>query len=165
MIGLLTGVHLHDHNCGMKCYRREVINEIDLHGGMYRFAAVLAAAKGFKVDEVVVHHRARRFGHSHYGFSRFFKGSLDLITVWFRTRFGEKPQYLFGSIAAVLVLWGLFSWFFSFGGLALVLIVVGVQLFVTGLIAEVVTAEKTKKSRSYAIAEQTGIETAQRVDV
>jgi len=156
MIGLLTGVHLHDHNCGMKCYRKEVTEEIDLHGGMYRFAGVLADAKGYKVDEVVVHHRPRKFGHSHYGFSRFFKGSLDLLTLWFRTKFGEQPQYLFGPIAAVLVLWGLIAWLFSFTGFALISIVVGVQLFVTGLIAELANTDRSKHSRSYSISAQVG---------
>jgi glycosyltransferase involved in cell wall biosynthesis len=156
MIGLLTGVHLHDHNCGMKCYRREVLSEIDLHGGMYRFAAVLASSRGFKVDEVVVHHRPRQFGHSHYGFSRIFKGMLDLITVYYRTRFGEKPQYLFGSIAAVAVLWGLIGWLFGFTNFALVTILIGIQLFATGLVAEVVAAQNAAETKAYTIAECAG---------
>ena len=162
MIGLLTGVHLHDHNCGMKCYRREVLNEIDLHGGMYRFAAVLASARGFKVDEVVVHHRARQFGHSHYGFSRIFMGMLDLMTVCYRTRFGEKPQYLFGSIAAVSVLWGLIGWVFGFTGFALVTILIGIQLFATGLVAEVVAAQNAAETKAYTIAERAGQHLAER---
>ena len=163
MIGRLTGVALHDHNCGMKCYRREVLGELHLHGGMYRFATVLAASRGFKVGEVVVHHRARRFGHSHYGMSRFFKGTLDLITVWFRTRFGDKPQYLFGSIAAVLMICGFISWFFGARWLGFASILIAVQLFVTGLVAEIVAAQNAARVKDYAIAERAGETVDERV--
>lgn len=156
MVSRLTGVHLHDHNCGMKCYRREVLGEIDLHGGMYRFATVLAASRGYKVGEVVVHHRPRRFGHSHYGFTRFFKGSLDLVTVWFRLNFGEKPQYLFGSIAAVLLVSGLMGWFLGWSGFAFAAILIAVQLFATGLVAELVAAQNAARGESYSIAERVG---------
>ncbi len=164
LVSRLTGVALHDHNCGFKCYRREVLDEIDLHGGMYRFTTVLAASRGFKVGEVVVHHRARQFGHSHYGVSRLFKGMLDLITVWFRTRFGDKPQHLLGSIAAVLLVCGLTGWFFGARWFAFASIVIAVQLFVMGLIAEVVVAEHADRGRSFSIAERVGDEVVARVD-
>ena len=165
MVSKMTGVELHDHNCGMKCYRREVLGELDLHGGMYRFATVLAAARGYQVGEVVVHHRPRRFGHSHYGFSRFFKGSLDLITVWFRLRFGDKPQYLFGPIAAVLVLWGLIAWPFGAGWLAVASVLMGVQLFATGLVAEVVAAQNAVRGRMFSIAERVGESLVESADI
>jgi glycosyltransferase involved in cell wall biosynthesis len=164
LVSRLTGVELHDHNCGLKCYRREVLDELDIHGGMYRFATVLVASRGYKVGEVVVHHRSRRFGHSHYGISRFFKGALDLITVWFHTRFGDKPQYLFGSIAAVLFIWGLIGWFFSASWFAFASILIAVQLFVTGLVAEIVAAHYATRTKSYTIAERVGEEVVEGID-
>lgn len=160
MIGILTGVPLHDHNCGMKCYRHEVLGEINLQGGMYRFATVLAAARGYKVGEVIVHHRPRKFGQSHYGFTRFFKGSLDLITVWFRTQFGDRPQYLFGTAGAVLMLFGLIGAFVGWSWFALVTILLAVQLFTTGLIAEVVVGDRGSAAHRYSIAERAGEESA-----
>jgi dolichol-phosphate mannosyltransferase len=82
MVSFMTGVRLHDHNCGMKCYRREVLNEVALYGERHRFIPVLAAAQGYKVGEKVIAHRARQFGHSKYGFARFAKGFLDLLTLF-----------------------------------------------------------------------------------
>jgi dolichol-phosphate mannosyltransferase len=157
MVSSLTGVKLHDHNCGMKCYRRAVVEAIDLHGGMYRFATVLAASHGFKVGEVVVHHRPRQFGHSHYGVSRFFKGTLDLITVWFRTRFGTKPQYLFGTIAALLIVWSGMAWFIGWKWFALASLLMSVQLFTTGLVAEVVAANLASREQQFSIAARTDV--------
>ena len=98
MVSRLTGVKLHDHNCGMKCYRREVFDEVRLYGELHRFVPVLAAARGFRVGEVVVNHRARRFGRSKYGVTRFVKGFLDLLTVKFLTGFGQRPQHLLGTL-------------------------------------------------------------------
>ena len=98
MVNWLTGVHLHDHNCGMKCYRAEVFREIRLYGELHRFIPVLAAARGFKVGELAINHRQRKFGHSKYGVRRFVKGFLDLLTVKFLTGFGQRPQHLLGSI-------------------------------------------------------------------
>ena len=102
MVSWLTGVRLHDHNCGMKCYRAEVFREVRLYGELHRFIPVLAAARGFRVGEIEINHRPRRFGHSKYGVRRFVKGFLDLLTVKFLTGFGQRPQHLLGSI-------GLFS--------------------------------------------------------
>ncbi|MDR3183152.1 MAG: glycosyltransferase family 2 protein [Planctomycetaceae bacterium] len=101
MVSWLTGVKLHDHNCGMKCYRREIFDNVKLYGEMHRFIPVLAAAKGFKTGEKVVEHRARQFGHSKYGFSRFVKGFLDLLTVWFLTRYSQRPLHLFGTVGLI----------------------------------------------------------------
>jgi dolichol-phosphate mannosyltransferase len=98
LVGWLTGVHLHDHNCGFKCYRREIFREVRLYGELHRFVPVLAAARGWKVGEIVVNHRARKFGSSKYGFRRFVKGFLDLLTVYFLTGFGQRPQHLLGTI-------------------------------------------------------------------
>ncbi len=92
LVSRLTGCRLHDHNCGFKLYRREVLREIGLYGELHRFVPVLAHARGFRVSEVEVRHRRRRHGASKYGFSRFMKGFLDLLTVRFLTRFRERPS-------------------------------------------------------------------------
>ena len=94
---MLTGVKLHDHNCGFKCYRREIFNEVRLYGELHRFVPVLAAARGWKVGEIVVNHRPRKFGHSKYGVTRIVKGFLDLLTVKFLTGFEQRPQHLLGT--------------------------------------------------------------------
>src|SRR3954447_7490191 len=106
MVSWLTGVHLHDHNCGFKCYRAEIFKEVRLYGELHRFIPVLAAARGFKVGEVVVRHRPRRFGHSKYGVRRFVRGFLDLLTVKFLTGFGQRPQHLLGGIGILFFLIG-----------------------------------------------------------
>lgn len=110
LVGWLTGVRLHDHNCGFKCYRREIFNEVRLYGELHRFVPVLAAARGWKVGEIVINHRARKFGHSKYGVKRIIKGFLDLLTVYFLTGFGQRPQHLLGSIGLM---------FFGLGGLGM----------------------------------------------
>src|SRR6516164_609497 len=110
LVSGLTGVRLHDHNCGMKCYRAEVVREVRLYGELHRYIPVLAAARGFRVGEIKIEHRPRIFGRSKYGIRRFVKGFLDLLTVKFLTGFGQRPQHLLGSI-------GLLS--FVAGGLGL----------------------------------------------
>jgi glycosyltransferase involved in cell wall biosynthesis len=99
----LTGVKLRDFNCGYKAYRREVVEELRLYGELHRFIPALAAWRGFRVDEIAVHHRPRRFGRSKYGSARFWRGSLDLLTVLFLTRYTRRPLHLFGSL-------GLLAW-------------------------------------------------------
>jgi dolichol-phosphate mannosyltransferase len=98
MVSALTGVKLHDHNCGMKAYRREVLDEVRLYGELHRFVPVLAEARGFRIGEVVIQHRARPFGQSKYGMTRFVKGFLDLLTVKFLTGFAQRPQHLLGTV-------------------------------------------------------------------
>ncbi|MDR1957810.1 MAG: glycosyltransferase family 2 protein [Planctomycetaceae bacterium] len=110
MVSWLTGVKLHDHNCGMKIYRRQIFDEVTLYGELHRFVPVLAASRGYKVGEKVIAHRARSFGQSKYGFTRFVKGFLDLLTVKFITGYGQRPQHLLGTF-------GLCS--FAIGGLVL----------------------------------------------
>src|SRR5579872_1962492 len=110
MVSWLTGLKLHDHNCGLKCFRREVAAEIRLYGELHRFIPVLAHARGFKVAELEIHHRPRRFGQSKYGFRRFLRGFLDLLTVKFLTGFGQRPQHMLGAIGLV---------FFALGGCGL----------------------------------------------
>ena len=116
MVSSMTGVKLHDHNCGMKCYRREVLNEIALYGERHRFIPVLAAAQGYKVGEKVIAHRARQFGHSKYGFTRLAKGFLDMLTIWFQTRYGQRPQHFLGTIGLIIIALGIIGYFFQFIG-------------------------------------------------
>ena len=101
MVGRLTGLKLHDHNCGFKCFRKEVASEIRLYGELHRFVPVLAFARGFTVSEIEVLHRSRQFGYSKYGFNRFIRGFLDLLTVKFLTGFGQRPQHLLGSTGLI----------------------------------------------------------------
>src|SRR5690348_4916133 len=106
MVSWLTGVDLHDHNCGMKCYRAEIFREVRLYGELHRFIPVLAAARGFRVGEIEINHRPRKFGRSKYGVRRFVKGFLDLLTVKFLTGFGQRPQHLLGSLGLLSFLLG-----------------------------------------------------------
>ena len=92
----LSGLELHDFNCGFKAYRKEIVDEVTVYGGLHRFMPVLAAARGFKVVEVVVEHRARQHGVSKFGARRFFDGVLDLMTVMLVTRFRTRPLHFFG---------------------------------------------------------------------
>ncbi len=109
MVSWLTDVNLHDHNCGMKCYRREAIEEIRLYGELHRFVPVLAAARGYRVGEISIQHRARQHGHSKYGVARFVKGFLDLLTVKFLTGFGQRPQHVLGAIGLAAFFLGVFG--------------------------------------------------------
>jgi glycosyltransferase involved in cell wall biosynthesis len=114
----LTGVRLHDFNSGFKAYRREVVEELRLYGELHRFIPAIAAWRGFRVDEVPVHHRRRQFGRSKYGSARFWRGCLDLLTVLFLTRYTRRPLHLFGGL-------GLVAWA---GGGAVNLYLVGLWL-------------------------------------
>lgn len=175
MVSSLTGVHLHDHNCGMKCYRSEIFREVRLYGELHRFVPVLAAARGFRVGEIVIEHRARKFGRSKYGVRRFVKGFLDLLTVKFLTGFGQRPQHLLGTLGLICFLVGGFElvyltgyWIviklmggdpllhqkpallYSMGALLL-----GGQLMSIGFLAELITAYQGRDEDTYSVAEET----------
>jgi dolichol-phosphate mannosyltransferase len=167
-------IPLHDFNCGFKAYRREVLEEIDLYGEMHRFVPVLAAARGFKVAEITVEHHPREFGSSKYGWSRIPKGFLDLATVVFLTRFRYRPQHLLGGLGGALFFVGscmlgllicIWAWTRLAGYenplhlherasffVSILLIVVGIQAFATGLIAELLVANAQPARRVYSIA-------------
>lgn len=179
LVGRVTGVWLHDHNCGMKAYRAEVFQEIQLYGELHRFIPVLAYARGFKVGELVINHRPRKFGRSKYGWRRFTKGFLDLITVKFLTGFGHRPQHLLGNFGILPAFAGLFALLvLAVNGIARALIpgiglepvaqiitailavgllLFGTQLFIAGLIAELIVDRGTADDLDpYCIAETTG---------
>ena len=156
MVSVLTGCRLHDHNCGFKAYRREVLREVGIYGELHRFVPVLAHAKGFRVCEIEVHHRSRRFGSSKYGVTRFVKGFLDLVTVRFLTRFSQRPLHILGTIGVVMLMLGGLGMLYlailwlspanrPIGNRPLlvysaVLLGVGTQLVTLGILAELVTS-------------------------
>ena len=98
----VTGVKLHDMNCGFKAYSRDVIRTVPIYGDLFRFIPALAAWEGFKVTEVPVHHHARKHGTSRYGLERIMRGSFDLLTIAFLTKYSRRPMHLFGLFGAVL---------------------------------------------------------------
>jgi glycosyltransferase involved in cell wall biosynthesis len=171
-----TELKLHDFNCGLKAYRSEVLQEIQLYGEMHRFIPVLAAARGFRVTEIPVKHHPRIHGVSKYGVSRILKGFLDLFTVVFLTRFRYRPQHLLGGLGAALsaiggvILIGLMiAWVMTriVPGLepihlheraifyiSIVSFLTGVQLLGVGLTAELVVANVGRKTIQYSIGQQ-----------
>lgn len=177
LVSRLTGVVLHDHNCGLKCFRREVIHEIRLYGELHRFVPVLAAARGFRITELVVQHRARHYGRSKYGVSRIVKALLDLLTVKFVIGYGQRPQHLLGTIGLSSVALGLLSmiylavrWCLSRtidGAIpihlhetaalyySLALIMIGAQFMSFGFLGEMMTAYLVRDTDTYSIAEHT----------
>lgn len=107
MVGSMTGLELHDHNCGLKLFREEVAKEVEIYGELHRFIPVLAHARGFRVTEVAVNHRSRQHGHSKYGMRRFLRGLLDLMTVTFLTSFGRRPQHALGTVGLAFFMLGI----------------------------------------------------------
>ncbi len=167
-VSRLTGCRLHDHNCGFKLYTREVLNEIDIYGELHRFVPVLAFARGFRVAELPVNHRARRHGHSKYGMSRLIKGFLDLLTVRFLTGYGQRPLHPLGVLGLLLsapgfagLLYLALVWLRGLGpigtrpllGYSTASIVVGVQLICLGILAELITSYHIRNHPPYSVAE------------
>ena len=103
---LLTGVKIHDFNCGLKAYRKKVVKAVDLYGGMHRYIPALAGKKGFSVTEVKVNHRPREYGVTKYGGNRFFHGFFDLFTMLFTSRYFDRPLHFFGSVGLIFLLIG-----------------------------------------------------------
>ncbi len=171
LVSRMTGCRLHDHNCGFKAYRGEVLREVEIYGELHRFVPVLAHARGFRVGEIEVNHRARKFGASKYGFSRFMKGLLDLLTVRFLTRFSQRPLHVLGGIGLSLlgvgalglvylaVLWLLGDRPIGTRPLltySVAVLQVGLQLLSIGVIAELVTSYNIRTEDTYSIAETVG---------
>jgi glycosyltransferase involved in cell wall biosynthesis len=176
MVGAVTGVWLHDHNCGMKAYRSEVFQEVRLYGELHRFIPVLAEARGFKIGELIINHRQRKFGYSKYGVRRFAKGFLDLLTVKFLTGFGHRPQHLLGNFGLFPAAIGIIGMLFlavnaviriasehTAGAntttqiviaiISVGLLLFGSQLAIAGLIAELIVDRGPDDLDPYCIAE------------
>lgn len=171
----VTGIKLHDMNCGLKAYRNEVVKNIEVYGEMHRYIPYLAKNAGFdKITEKPVHHQKRKYGVSKFGLERFVNGFLDLISLWFLSRFGKKPMHFFGFTGilmfltgAILAIWVIAEKLIQQGQgllyrpvteqplfyLALVAVILGFQLFLAGFICEMVSRNSTERN-NYKIREE-----------
>jgi len=161
-----SGVTLNDFNCGLKAYNINVVKNIDVNGEMHRYIPVLAKNAGFtNIGEKVVQHQARKYGETKFGMDRFINGFLDLITIWFISRFGRRPMHLFGALGVIMFVIGiLFSAYLGIDKLylnktgrliterpqfyiALVTMIIGTQFFVAGFLGEIILSTKRDKKR------------------
>lgn len=165
---MISGIQLHDMNCGLKAYRKKVVKSIEVYGEMHRFIPVIAKQAGFsRIGEKVVQHRARKYGVSKFGWERFINGFLDLLSIQFITRFGKKPMHFFGLYGTLMFMLGfgitiylIISKYFFAGNLvnkpafyiALTSMILGTQFFLTGFIAELVSRSATDRNQ-YSIEE------------
>jgi len=173
----MSGIRLHDFNCGLKAYRLDVVKNIEVYGEMHRYIPVIAKREGFsKIAEKAVVHRARKFGHTKFGFERFINGFLDLLTISFISKFGKKPMHLFGTLGTLMFVIGfmLFAWIggaklwsiwlgtpsrniaeLSHFYVALAVMIIGVQLFVAGFLGELISRNHPDRNR-YKVRERVG---------
>jgi glycosyltransferase involved in cell wall biosynthesis len=164
---LISRVKIHDFNCGLKAYRREVIENIQVYGELHRYLPLLAHWQGYRIAEVVVKHHPRRYGKTKFGVSRFFKGFIDLITVVFTTRYIKRPMHLFGFFGALaffagIIVNGYLTYLWISGVyltnrpllfLGILLIIVGVQFFSVGLLGEMFV-HNSRNEKEYIIKEK-----------
>ncbi len=168
----LSGLKLHDFNCGLKAYRKDVINNIKIYGELHRYLPVIAFHKGFKVTEISVTHHHRKYGKSKFGSARFTRGAFDLITITFLTKYNKRPLHLFGLLGLVSFLLGsIISIVLAYQRifqdqylssrpilfLGVLLIIIGVQFITLGLLGEMITAQK-QDGESYSIKHTIGLE-------
>ncbi|RMF35491.1 MAG: glycosyltransferase [Chlorobiota bacterium] len=168
VVSAVSGLRLHDFNCGLKAYRAEVIRTLTLYGEMHRYIPALAHWEGFRVTEIPVQHHRRKYGRSKFGASRYIKGFLDLLTVILTTRYLKRPLHLFGSIGTLLMVVGFaialgltIEW--MLGGtyltnrplllMAVAFMIVGMQLISIGLVGELIVRQ-SQSTREYHIREQ-----------
>ena len=172
----ISGIkNLHDFNCGLKAYRREVVKNIEVYGEMHRYIPYLAKNAGFnKIGEKVVRHQARKYGATKFGLNRFFNGYLDLITLWFLSSFGRKPMHVFGFLGTVVFIVGFLSaayigadklWCLANGVrqrlvtdspffyISLTMMMIGTQLFLTGFIGDLISRSSQGRNE-YQVAEK-----------
>lgn len=165
----VSGLKLHDFNCGLKAYRSQVVKELELHGDMHRYIPVLAKNLGFgNIIEKKVRHQARKYGKSKFGSRRFVNGFLDLVTLWFISKFGNKPMHLFGAVGTLMFLIGFTAAVYlgidklykvyiiqkqaklitdnPFFYISLVAMILGTQLFLAGFLGEILVRSKVKKN-------------------
>ncbi len=166
---LLSGIPLHDFNCGLKAYRCEVVKSVRVYGELHRYIPMLAKWEGYeRITEKPVRHHARKFGRTKFGFERFIRGFLDLLTVLFLTRFAARPMHFFGTLGTLAFFGGfVVSLWLSidklvYGNpigdrplllLGVLLILVGVQMFTTGLIGEMVIRPRMERTETYDVVE------------
>ncbi len=157
--GVISGVHLHDVNCGLKAYRAEVLHDMRLYGELHRFIPVLASYQGYRIAEVSVNHRPRQHGRSRYGPERYLRGFFDLLSVTFMGRYRYRPLHLFGGIGMLMGAIGFIVltyltviWFWGAGigtrpllTLGVLLMVVGIQFVSLGLISELITSQHEER--------------------
>ena len=161
-----SGVKLHDFNCGLKAFRLEVVKNIDVNGEMHRYIPVLSKNAGFsKIGEKIVQHQARKYGETKFGMDRFINGFLDLITIWFLSRFGKRPMHLFGSLGVIMFIIGFgFALYLGIDKvfltpqgrliterpqfyIALATMIIGTQFFVAGFLGEIILRSKPERKR------------------
>ncbi|REA61557.1 glycosyltransferase [Dyadobacter luteus] len=175
----ISGVTLHDFNCGLKAYRKEVVQNITIYGEMHRYIPVIAKWNGFaKIGEKVVQHQARKYGHTKFGLERFIFGFLDLLSIAFVNKFGRRPMHFFGSLGTLMFFFGSLIAFWLISSkiykiyvshepfrnvtenpmffLALVAITVGSQLFLAGFIGELFVKQSVNKTGDYLISDKAG---------
>ena len=165
----ITGIKLHDFNCGLKAYRNEVVKDIEIYGEMHRYIPVIAQRAGFdRIGEKIVIHRERKYGVTKFGIERLLKGFLDLVSVMFISKFGNRPMHLFGGIGTLMFIIGVISalylgirklWFVSqniqaplvtdspYFYISLVCMILGTQLFLTGFLAELVSRTRSDRNK------------------
>lgn len=161
-----SGVKLHDFNCGLKAYSKDVVKSINVYGEMHRYIPVLAKNEGFvKIGEKVVQHQARKYGKTKFGMERFINGFLDLITIWFISRFGKRPMHFFGALGALMLFIGfVFALYLGIDKIfvnptgrlitqrpqfyiSLTTMIIGSQFFVAGFLGEIILRSKKDKNR------------------
>ncbi|NOR27900.1 MAG: glycosyltransferase [Lutibacter sp.] len=167
-----SGLKLHDFNCGLKSYKNEVVKNIDVSGEMHRYIPVLAKNAGYhKIDEKVVAHQARKYGVTKFGIDRFINGFLDLITIWFLSKFGKSPMHLFGLLGTIMFIIGCtFAFYLGVDKLffhpmgrlitqrpqfyiSLVTMIIGTQFFLAGFLGEIILRSKNDTER-YSISKK-----------
>jgi len=172
---ITSGIKLNDFNCGLKAFKKEVVKSINVYGEMHRYIPILAKNEGYKkIGEKIVKHRARKFGKTKFGPSRFLNGFLDLLTIWFISSFGKKPMHLFGSLGLIMLLTGfLFAGFLGYDKLflnpdsrliterpefyiSLTTMIIGSQFFSMGFIAELIL-KNTNQKHNYIIQTKTNL--------
>jgi len=166
---MMTGIKLHDMNCGLKAYRNRVVKSIEVYGEMHRYIPVLAVKAGFKrIGEKIVEHHPRKYGNTKFGWSRFANGFLDLLSILFISRFGKKPMHLFGLLGSIMFLAGLLSaaWLgiqklyllrqgiraslvtdSPYFYLALTAMILGTQLFLSGFLGELISRNSAERNK------------------
>lgn len=164
MLSRASGVRLHDHNCGFKCYRAAVVRELNVYGEMHRMMPSLAGMRGFKCTEIEVEHHPRRFGQSKYGVKRFLRGFMDMLTIWFLRQYRERPLHLMGGLAGTSLAVGVTSFVGSFAvdGLAgaklamlgTCLATAAAPLMTTGFLAELLISRRSRADRRLPVLEE-----------